>query len=154
MNLAPEHLHFYEKMMKEVPKGRPSVVEKLEQVQIFEQSKVFESSRHRELFVREIGKANNVENRYMAVIFLLTGSDKLWEKTERYVYKNTVDFGNIGLRGLDSESYVLLKAADDIYNEKNSISLGEIGSEEIIGKDAARLILAAVYISRYGLQAF
>ena len=91
---------------------------------------------------------------YLAVIFLLTADEILWNISEHAVCLNGFDFSNIHLRQISTDGYALYQTAKTISTEKEYIRINEIADKELIDDTAFKIIINASLIAKYGANVF
>lgn len=68
----------------------------------------------------------NISPRYIAIIFLLTSDEALWNLLEHTVKLNGFDFNKCNLRQISTEVYAIYQMANTIWTRKESIEISEI----------------------------
>jgi len=91
---------------------------------------------------------------YLAVIFLLTADEVLWDISEHAVCLNGFDFSNIHLRNISTEGYALYQTAKTIWSGKEYIRISEIADADLIDDTAFKIIINASLIAKYGADVF
>jgi len=91
---------------------------------------------------------------YLAVIFLLTADEVLWNISEHAVCLNGFDFSQIHLRQISTEAYALYQTAKTITTGKEYIRISEIADKELIDDTAFKIIINASIIAKYGADVF
>lgn len=91
-----------------------------------------------------------VRPRWLAALFLLTSSEKLWARTRPAVSGDGIDFAKVTLRDTDPQDYAIYQAAKSLYTGKLKITTEELADEELISDVTLRLIVDAILITRYG----
>ena len=91
---------------------------------------------------------------YLAVIFLLTDDEVLWDISEHAVCINGFDFSQIHLRQISTEGYALYQTAKTIWSGKEYIRISEIADKELIDDTAFKIIINASLIAKYGADVF
>ena len=91
---------------------------------------------------------------YLAVIFLLTADEVLWDNSEHAVYLNGFDFSQIHLRQISTKGYALYQTAKTISTGKEYIKISEIEDKELIDDTAFKIIINASLIAKYGADVF
>lgn len=91
-----------------------------------------------------------IRDQWLAALFLLSSSGKLWALTWSAISWNGIDFPRITLRDIDPQDYAIYQAAKSIYTGKLRIGADELADEELVSDDTLRLIIDAVLIVRYG----
>lgn len=91
---------------------------------------------------------------YLAVIFLLTADEVLWNISENAVGLNGFDFSQIHLRQISTAGYALYQTAKTIWSGKEYIRISEIADKELIDDTAFKIIINASLIAKYGANVF
>lgn len=91
---------------------------------------------------------------HLAVIFLLTADEVLWNISEDSVCLNGFDFSQIHLRQISTEGYALYQTAKTISTGKEYIRISEIADRELIDDTAFKIIINASLIAKYGADIF
>lgn len=91
---------------------------------------------------------------YYAAMYLLTSSDELLRRTSNGFFRNGIEFRYAALRDISTHDYAIYSAAQDLYAGTVKLTLRDIADREIIDDKAFRLIINAVLIAKYGVQAF
>ncbi len=119
---------------------------------------LFLNHNHKERFYHLIQKQGiDIEDRspsYLAVIFLLTADEILWNTSEDAVCLNGFDFSNIHLRQISTAGYALYQTAKTIWSGKEYIRISEIADRELIDDTAFKIIINASLIAKYGADVF
>lgn len=92
----------------------------------------------------------HIRDRWLAALFLLTSSGKLWARVWSAISWNGVDFSKVTLRDIDPQDYAVYQAAKSIYTGKLKITAEELADEELVNDATLRLIIDAALIARYG----
>lgn len=100
------------------------------------------------------GKSNPADTDVLyAALYLLSADRFLWGKSVPAVKPDAVHFKEIQIHGVDLGGYVLFHTAKDLYQGTQHISLSELTDPELVGDEIFRLIIHALLIRRYGLDA-
>lgn len=91
---------------------------------------------------------------YLAVIFLLTADEVLWNISESAVCLHGFDFSQIHLRQISTEGYAIYQTAKTISTGKEYIRISEIAERELIDDNAFKTIINASLIAKYGADVF
>ena len=91
---------------------------------------------------------------YLAVIFLLTADEVLWNISEHAVYLNGFECSQIHLKQISTEGYALYQTAKTISTGKEYIRISEIADKELIDDPAFKIIINASLIAKYGADVF
>jgi len=91
---------------------------------------------------------------YLALIFLLTADEVLWNISEHAVCLNGFNFSNIHLRQISTEGYAIYQTAKTIWTGKEYIRISEIADKELIDDTAFKIIINASIIAKYGADVF
>lgn len=90
---------------------------------------------------------------FFAAMYLITATETLYARAANCLCKSGANFHYTCLPEISEQDFVLLSAARAIYERSGSISMAELADREIIGDDAFRLIINALLIARYGIDA-
>ncbi len=119
---------------------------------------LFLNHNHKERFYRLIHKQDiDIEDgspSYLAVIFLLTTDEILWDISESAVCLHGFDFSQIHLRQISTEGYALYQTAKTIWSGKEYIRISEIADRDLIDDTAFKIIINASLIAKYGADVF
>lgn len=119
---------------------------------------IFINLNHRFRFCKVCRIQNiSIENRnpaYLAVLFLLTADDRLWDLAKGNIYLDCFDFNRMYLNGINTDGYALYQTARTILLGKEYIKMNEIADEDLIGEDIFKAIINAILISKYGVDMF
>ncbi|PYG89380.1 hypothetical protein LY28_00599 [Ruminiclostridium sufflavum DSM 19573] len=119
---------------------------------------VFINLNHRFRFCKVCRIQNiSIENRnpaYLAVLFLLTADDRLWDSAKGHIYLDCFDFKRMNLNLIDTDGYALYQTARTILFGKEYISMSEIADEALIRADIFKAIINAILISKFGADMF
>ena len=91
---------------------------------------------------------------YLAVIFLLTADELLWNNSKHAVCLNGFNFSNIHLRQISTAGYALYQTAKTISTGKEYIRISEIADRELIDDTTFKIIINASLIAKYGADVF
>ncbi|MHB8064112.1 MAG: hypothetical protein ACYDG2_16040 [Ruminiclostridium sp.] len=86
----------------------------------------------------------SMENRnpsYLAMLFVLTGDDRLWDSAKGHIYLDCFDFKKVNLNGINTDGYALYQTARTILWEREYIRIDEIADENLIGEDTFKAAL-------------
>lgn len=95
-------------------------------------------------------RRGRVQDQWLAALFLLTSSGKLWAQAWSAISWNGVDFSKITLRDIDPQDYAVYQAAKSLYTGQMKITAAELADEELVSDATLRLIVDGVLIARYG----
>ena len=119
---------------------------------------LFLNHNHKERFYHLIQKQDiDIEDgspSRLAVIFILTADEVLWNISESAVCLHGFDFSQIHLRQISTEGYALYQTAKTISTGKEYIKIGEIADKELIDDTAFKIIINASLIAKYGADVF
>ena len=91
---------------------------------------------------------------YLAVLFLLTTDEVLWNISKHAVRLNGFDFSNVHLRQISTAGYALYQMAKTIWVGKEYIRISEIADEDLIDEKTFKKIINASLIAKYGAYVF
>lgn len=119
---------------------------------------LFLNHSHKKRFYHVIQKQDiDIEDgspRRLAVIFLLTTDEVLWNNSKHAVCLNGFNFFNIHLRQISTEGYALYQTAKTISTGKEYIRISEIADRELIDDATFKIIINASLIAKYGADVF
>ncbi|WP_080913924.1 hypothetical protein [Varibaculum timonense] len=119
---------------------------------------IFLNPNHKERFYRVIYEQDldiyDISPRYIAVIFLLTSDETLWNLQEHSVKPNKFDFNKCNLKQISTDGYAIYQMAKTIWTGKESIEINEIADADLIDDKAFKTIINASLITRYGTDIF
>ena len=96
----------------------------------------------------------DISPRYIAVIFLLTSDETLWNLLEHTVKPSEFDFNKCNLKQISTEGYAIYQMTKTIWTGKESIRINEIADVDLIDDKAFKAIINASLITRYGTDMF
>ena len=88
-----------------------------------------------------------------AALYLLTSSKELADRTFNCFFRGGIDFRYARRRGISSHDYTLLMAAKSLYCHTAEVTQGDLAEPQIIPDEAFRLLINALLIARFGLDA-
>ena len=94
--------------------------------------------------------AKRIRDQWLAALFLLTSSEKLWARTWSAITWNSIDFSQVTLRDIDPQDYAVYQAAKGLCTGRLKITSAELADEELVNDATLRLIIDAALIARYG----
>ncbi|MHB1151642.1 MAG: hypothetical protein ACYCWE_00075 [Eubacteriales bacterium] len=94
-----------------------------------------------------------MKTEFLSALFLLTTSDKLWNKAMYAVTANEIAFKSIDIKGINSDEYTLFKASQDIVEGTRHFDFVDLGDNKVIGDNIFELIKKALNVRRYGIDA-
>lgn len=119
---------------------------------------IFLNYNHKERFYSALNEydiyIDDISPRHIAVVFLLTSDEILWNLTEHTVRSNEFDFGKTHLREISTEGYALYQMAKTIWTGKEYIKINEIADADLIDDTAFKVIINSALIVKYGLDIF
>ncbi|WP_353095423.1 hypothetical protein [Tissierella praeacuta] len=119
---------------------------------------IFLNPKHKERFYRVIYEQDldiyDISPRYIAVIFLLTSDEILWNLTEHTVKPDGFDFNKAHLKQISTDGYAIYQMAKTIWTGKESIEISEIADADLIDDKAFKAIINTSLITRYGTDIF
>lgn len=119
---------------------------------------IFLNPKHKERFYRVIYEQDldiyDISTRYIAVIFLLTSNETLWNLLEHTVKPNGFDFNKTSLKQISTDGYAIYQMAKTIWTGKESIEISEIADRDLIDDKTFKAIINASLITRYGVDIF
>ncbi len=92
----------------------------------------------------------DVNNRWLAAVYLLTAHTPLWQQTLAAVTLGRIDFSRVQWNGANVQDYVLYRTAKEIYSGTLGAASEELADRKLVGDGTLLLILSAALIARYG----
>ena len=115
---------------------------------------MFWSDEHKYLFnsmLRDIKLVCDSPNHdYVAAIYMLTTTSKLWNQVKDGVYLNGIDFKKIKIKDLGVDSYAFYQSAKTIYTNEIKIEDKEMADNRIISSDALKIMVHGKFVEKYG----
>ncbi|WP_353097675.1 hypothetical protein [Tissierella praeacuta] len=97
---------------------------------------------------------NDINPRYIAILFLLTADERLWKASKNSIRLNGFNFGGICLREINTEGYALYQIAKIISTGKEFIKINELADKDLIDDITFKTIINSALINRYGAEIF
>ena len=97
--------------------------------------------------------ANAAMPKYQAIKHALTSNKELADRTFNCFFRGGIDFRYARRRGISSHDYTLLMAAKSLYCHTAEVTQGDLAEPQIIPDEAFRLLINALLIARFGLDA-
>lgn len=86
----------------------------------------------------------------LALLYLLTANEQLWERAKDHIYPNKIALSEIHLTSISTTCYALFQAAKTIAGGKLYIEENELADKNLIGEIAFKTIIQSFLIARYG----
>ena len=97
---------------------------------------------------------DDAHRKRMETLRLLLGCRKeLADRTFNCFFRGGIDFRYARRRGISSHDYTLLMAAKSLYCHTAEVTQGDLAEPQIIPDEAFRLLINALLIARFGLDA-
>ena len=90
---------------------------------------------------------------FFAALYLLTSNKELADRTFNCFFRGGIDFRYARRRGISSHDYTLLMAAKSLCCHTAEVTQGDLAEPQIIPDEAFRLLINALLIARFGLDA-
>ena len=90
---------------------------------------------------------------FFAALYLLTSNKELADRTFNCFFRGGIDFRYARRRGISPHDYTLLMAAKSLYCHTAEVTQGDLAEPQIIPDEAFRLLINALLIARFGLDA-
>ena len=117
---------------------------------------MFRNEIHRKNFESVINKYEKqgavLTNRFFAALFLVTADSFLWRQTKEFVRPNVIDLSEVDIRGIDTDGYLLYKAAKDMMFKTSKVTASELADKRITNEKCFKAIMNAIIIARYGKE--
>ena len=114
----------------------------------------YQSKKHKEVFDKAMIKKNENNYKLIAVIYLLTADNTLWNLAKDAVKKNVVDFEAIKLNAIHPTGYTLFCAAKDLYLGTRHLTISDLTDRNLVSPKMFGVISNAMAIRRFGMRAF
>ncbi|MBZ2175631.1 hypothetical protein K8M07_10325 [Schnuerera sp. xch1] len=119
---------------------------------------VFLDPKHKERFYNYLHKQDldihDISSRYIAILFLLTADETLWNLSKDTVKPNGVDFNKSNLKQISTNGYALFQTAKTISTGEERIKISEIADKDLINDMTFKAIINSALITRYGSDIF
>ena len=97
---------------------------------------VFLNHRHKERFYNFLQDQdldiNYISSRFIAILFLFTADERLWQASEDSIRLNGFNFEGICLKEINTEGYVLYQTTKTLSTGKECIKINELADKELI----------------------
>lgn len=94
-------------------------------------------------------------DRYMlAVLYLLTARENLWQRTAPAVHAGQINYSAVKQKDFDIQSYALYRTAKGISDKQVILAPEALADRDLIDDDTLWLIINASLIARYGKDVF
>ena len=115
----------------------------------------FLNSGHRKRFYEGLAYTRKASNKLIALIFLLSVYESLWNEAKKVLERNSVVYSALELtvNGIDVNSHNLFITALDLEYGSAHSDLLDLSDDEVVDFDVFRMICYAVAISAYGVDA-
>ena len=90
---------------------------------------------------------------FFAALYLLTSNKELADRTFNCFFRGGIDFRYARRRGISQHDYTLLMGAKSLYCGTDEVTKGDLAEPQIIPDEAFRLLINALLIARFGLDA-
>lgn len=114
----------------------------------------YRNSLHRVIFnsFLESKREYNLPPAVISAAFLLSADSKLWRRAKHHLRRNELYFERITADVMSPDRYVLLRTAQDLYEDTIHLSLTDITDRNVISDEMFELIAEAIRIRRYGVK--
>ena len=90
---------------------------------------------------------------FFAALYLLTSNKELADRTFNCFFRGGIDFRYARRCGISPHDYTLLMAAKSLCCHTAEVTQGDLAEPQIIPDEAFRLLINALLIARFGLDA-
>ena len=110
---------------------------------------------HESIYTKFLQSRNNAESdkATLSAAFLLSADSKMWNQAKRQIENGEINFDEIKIESISTVQYTLLRAAQDLYEDTQHLSLADISDRDIIPEWLFNIINEAIRIRRYGVKA-
>ena len=148
--------HFVFKVKNKALKMR--LIDVYQQIKGGEIKSMYRNDVHKKIFEKQIATYKKdrylLSNRFVAALFILTANSFLWSVSRKHIKPNVIDFSQIDVKGIETDSYLLLKVAKDLYLKQHKVSASELADKSLTRDHIFHIIVAGILIVRYGYDAF
>lgn len=95
---------------------------------------------------------DNPTNDYVATIYLLTAKSELWNQVKDNIYLNDIDFKNMKIKNVSTDSYVFYQAAKTTYTGVIKICDTEIADVGVISRMTLEIMVHGKLVEKYGAE--
>ena len=117
---------------------------------VLEKKSCFLNNGHRMRFEEGCALTRRNEAEFIAQLFLLSTSDKLWSRAKKVWKGGNIDYSDISLQDLSTNAYVFYCAAFDYRYGTSHADIEDICNDEIVDFDTFCIICYSIAISTYG----
>lgn len=107
---------------------------------------------HRKRFYEGCALTRKYENGFIAQLFLLSASERLWRSAKQVLYAGWIDYGNMDTRCFEGNDYLYFCAAMDLQYGTSHTDLQDLSNDEVVDFDAFRMVCHALAICAYGVN--
>lgn len=97
---------------------------------------VFLNYQHKERFYNflqeENSRSDDIQSRFIAILFLLSADKNLWRNSEEILKDNRIDPKKICLKDIDTNAYALYQTAKTLSTGKKCIKISELADKNLI----------------------
>ena len=117
---------------------------------------MYKNDTHKKIFEKQITTYKKdgylLSNRFVAALFILTANSFLWRVSKKHIKPNSIDFSQIDVKGIETDSYLLLKVAKDLYCKRHQVSASDLADKSLTRDYIFNIVVAGMLIARYGYE--
>jgi hypothetical protein len=91
---------------------------------------------------------------FIAAFFLLTSDADLWERAQKAVISEHIDFSRVRLRGIGMDNYILYQTAKSLYTGARTITSADLADTSIVNEETLVMIINATLLAHFGCDAY
>lgn len=118
---------------------------------------LWENENHAKRFERmraEMGTRKKRDTpQFFAALYLLTANEDIWRRCYNCFSTAGIETGYARMTGISIRNYALVQAAKSIYLGTDHFLLSDLEDNDAVDAEAFRLIVNAILIARYGMEA-
>ena len=113
----------------------------------------FLDKEHRCRFTKAISMSRRDDYPFIAQIYILTATEKLWQSAEKCLKNKGITYFTIPFHDLGENGYTFFSAAYDLEHGTSHTDIDDLSNDEVVDFDVFRVITNAVVIAIYGMDA-
>ena len=110
---------------------------------------------HKNVYQKFLKSMNHakMDRAALSAVFLLSADSRIWYQAKRQMDMGGLNFNELKIEGINPVQYTLLRAAQDLYEETQHISLADITDRDLVPEWMFRMLNDAITIRRFGVGA-
>ena len=115
---------------------------------------MYKNDIHKKVFENQIEAYKKegylLSNRFVAALFIISANSFLWKACRKHIKPNTIDFSKIDVKGIETDSYLLLKVAKDLYSKQHQVSASDLADKSLTRDYVFNIVVTGILVARYG----